>query len=295
MTSVERLLPEDRDEFEQVLDEALRTARRGDDHHPDTAALRALALDAIPLIAPAASAEYERYVRARQKARERPRRRPAGGVAPPEERTGPGLIAVVSVLVPVLAGIAAVVFLPFGYGLALADPEPAVAAPMRTAGWVFAALAALGVVVAVVELVVGAVRNGATSIRASGEPLGREVSRARAEWRRALLVRGIEPFLRDAESTAESTGKAAAESTAESTARPVLGAGAPADERRAAAGGRGGRPSEHRTPRLRFSSPDFTSPAEGGDGSASGSGPGWGHPDFSSPSFSSPADREDRD
>ncbi|HEV7625405.1 MAG TPA: hypothetical protein VGO89_02800, partial [Streptomyces sp.] len=81
------------------------------------------------------------------------------------ESAGAGLIAMVSVLVPVLAGTAAVIFLLMGYLLQVVNPEPSIAAPMRGAGWVFAVVAAAGIVVGMVELWLTAVRNGAGARR----------------------------------------------------------------------------------------------------------------------------------
>ncbi|MCH6161511.1 hypothetical protein [Streptomyces marispadix] len=130
------------------------------------------------------------------------------------ETAGAGLLAMVSVLVPLLAGTAAVIFLLLGYLLRIVSPEPSIAAPMRGAGWVFAVLAAAGIVVAMAELWLTALRNGAGARRSAGDDedaegegrsggsresrLAREVSTARTVWRQALLERGIVPFLADA-------------------------------------------------------------------------------------------------
>ncbi|WP_059010178.1 hypothetical protein [Streptomyces specialis] len=223
--------PEDRADFERVLDETLLSARltSGVDRS-ETDRLRALALDALPGIASAAEAEYRRYTRLRAESRADRSRRPAGPAAPgTREDDGAGLLTVAFVLVPVLAAIAAVVFLLLGYALGVTGSEPAVARPMRQAGWVFAAVAGAGGLVAVAGLVVAAVRNGAsTAIRASAS--ADEVARAREEWRRALHDRGVVPFLR------------------ERTPGP----------RRADAASRAGFVSP------RFSSPHFSSPADSG-------------------------------
>lgn len=270
MHSADGLLPEDQAEFERILDDALRTARRnsGGDGDGSAAALerlRARALDSVAQITPAAEEEYRRFTDLRRQRRQ-PEERNTAAAGGSRERSGPGVTAVLSVLVPVLAGIAAVVFLLLGYALSLADPEPAAAATMRGAGWTFALIAALGLLVDAAELLVAAVRNGSTSIRASAAdtvPAG-DVSRAHEEWRRALLERGIRPFLREAE------GKAFG-----------------------VAGAHESRSHESRTPRLRFTSPDFSSPAESGGEPASG--PRYTHPDFSSPRFTSPVDGADHD
>lgn len=281
MNSAEYLLPEDQAEFERVLDEVLRTAH----HYPQLGAgeeglpvaeLRAMALGAMPLITSRAAEEYGHYVGLRQRLR-RPERPADGGLAdadgaadsavPRREGSGAGLVAVVSVLLPILAGVAAVIFLLVGYGLGLSDPAPAVAEPMRTVGWVFAGLAALGALIAAVELIITAVRNDPAAVGPQPGPAGPgeladEVDRARAEWRRALLNRGLLPFLRDT-----------------------------LEERREAKGGVETAPEhrvpQSRTPRLRFSSPDFSSPTEGREDRG---GSRYAAPDFSSPSFGSPAE-----
>ncbi|GAA1928781.1 membrane protein [Streptomyces sodiiphilus] len=279
MNSADHLLPEDRTEFERILDKALRTARHTAEREsgalPDTGRLRSMAMEAIDDIAPRAADEYRRFVELRSRLRE-PAAPVSGRSASPrgttaaegtdgnEERTGAGLAAVLSVLAPILAGTAAVVFLAFGYGLRLAGPEPAVAAPMRTAGWVFAALAAVGLLIGTVELLVTALRHDATTIR-DGRPHGSrppadDVARAHEQWRRVLLERGINPFLRDAAATLRE-------------AEPT---GAPAHRL----------PGDSRTPRLRFSSPDFSSPNEGrGERTA---GPRYGNPKYQSPEYKSP-------
>lgn len=281
MDRATHLLPEDLPDFERVLDEALRLAR----HHGrpgtgadrfDAEALREAARDAVGEIAPRAEAEYRRYTRLRERLRHPGD--PAGAAGAPgarrgaDERTGAGLAAVVSVLVPVLAGVAAVIFLLVGYALRLAEPEPALAGAMRAVGWVFAVLMVLGLVVGGTELLIGALRNGATQIRdggsAAAEPgaLSDEVDRARQAWRRALLEEGLTPYLRQALAERAPGGP------------PQPGHAGP------------------RTPRLSYSSPDYTSPADGSGAAAAGDGgrgyghPRFGHPSFSSPDFTSPAE-----
>ncbi len=74
MNSSENLLSEDRQEYERILDEALRAAP----HRPELAAvgqrlnpeqLRTMALNAISLITAAAATEYQHYVRVREELR----------------------------------------------------------------------------------------------------------------------------------------------------------------------------------------------------------------------------------
>ncbi|UNS97873.1 hypothetical protein MMF93_16375 [Streptomyces tubbatahanensis] len=187
------------------------------------------------------------------------------------EASGAGLVAMVSVLAPVLAATAAVIFLLLGYSLRLLSPEPAVAGPIRGVGWIFAALAAAGIVLALAGLLLMALRNGASSARrssdgaggAGGDPggeLAQEVALARAAWREALLEHGILPFLRDA--LADPDG--AEQAPTAFVPRPSrLGYSHPGFSSRPASEA----PAAGETPaRPRFSSPDYSSPEYGGPG-----------------------------
>ncbi|MGP3991037.1 hypothetical protein [Streptomyces sp. 3N207] len=308
MNSAPHLLREDRPEFERVLDEALRTAHRRPDlaalgQRLNAEQLRTMALSAATAIAACAEAEYQQFVRLREELR-RPENAPSvsgvaargsgsgnstaevrgpgqgGGSSVSEklvgamggeslaEASGAGLMAVVSVLAPVLAATAAVIFLLLGYALRMLSPEPAVAGPIRSAGWVFAAFAAAGILVAMAGLLLTALRNGSSSIRApgrggqgadpGGSRLAEEVALARAAWREALLERGIVPFLREA--LADPNGPEQAP-TAYVPQQPGsrLGYSHP---------GFSSRPSSETTEethsRPRFSSPDYSSPEYGG-------------------------------
>ncbi|GAB2894039.1 membrane protein [Streptomyces mayteni] len=255
--------PEDQADFERILDEALRSARlAADADRFEIERLRSLAMDALPEIAAAADEEYRQLVRLRAELGASGADAPGAGPGGPgkEERSaGVGLLAVVTTLVPVLSAIAAVVFLLLGYALRLADPEPGIAERMRGVGWVFAAVAGLGLLVALGGLVVAATRNSAsTAIRASAP--AEELARARDEWRRALHDRGVVPFVRRA-------------------------------------GGR--HHPRGRTPRLRFSSPDFSSPDFSSSAGVTPrarprhGNPRFSGPEFGSPAFTSPADGDD--
>ncbi|GAA4910648.1 hypothetical protein ACFPM3_11030 [Streptomyces coeruleoprunus] len=210
MNSAPHLLREDRAEYERVLDEALRTAP----DRPELAAvgrrlnaeqLRTMALNATALITAAAAAEYEHFVRVREE-----HRRPSGvsvmasvlgGGSGDETMPGAGFGVVVTVLAPVLAGTAAVIFLLVGSVLNMLDPPPDFAETLLAAGWFFAAVTAAGILAAGVGLLVTALRNRSTEVPAPQEPGGDlpdEISRAREAWRHALLERGIVPFLREA-------------------------------------------------------------------------------------------------
>ncbi|GAA2466888.1 hypothetical protein [Streptomyces macrosporus] len=286
MNSAPHLRLEDRPEFERVLDEALRTAR----DHPDLAAvgrrlttdqLRTMALGAAAAIAACAAAEYDHFVRLREELR-RPDHAPSAqgattGPSGASGSAGAGLLPMLSVLAPLLAGTASVIFLLVGYALRVMTPEPSIAAPMRTAGWAFAALTAATLLIACVGLLVTALRHGSGAIRAGGpggpDGLAEEVARARAAWRTALLERGVLPFLREALAAPDTAAVPdAASDTASDTAEAAGAAKAP---------------RESRHPRLGYTHPGFSSPASGTPRQA-GTGPRFTSPDFTSPDFGGP-------
>ncbi|GGW52736.1 membrane protein [Streptomyces lucensis JCM 4490] len=285
MNSVpQHLQSEDRQEFERLLDEALRSAP----HRPEPAAagqrlgpgqLRTMALDAMALITEAAAAEYQHYVQIRDELRQPALSAPPvpGDTAPADsvpatatptaplgtpaaagEATGAGAIAVVAVLAPVLSGTAAAIFLLVGWILKMLDAGQPVARTMLTVGWVFGAVTAAGILVAAAGLLLTALRNGAgTSAESRARDAAHEeLARAREAWRSALLERGILPFLQEA--LAES-GPAAPHRTA-----PPATTG--------------------RMPRLGYDRPGFSSPDDG-----TGSGrPSFSSPDYTSPDFGGP-------
>lgn len=285
MNSVpQHLLSEDRQEFERLLDEALRSAP----HRPELAAvgqrlnseqLRTMALNATALIAEAAAAEYEHYVSAREELRH-PAMTPAvdggAGSADPDqdpatagltaalgeasESTGAGAIAVVAVLAPVLSGTAAAIFLLIGYILKTLNPGQAFAQTMLTAGWVFGAVTAAAILVAAVGLLLTALRNSSSVQAQALDAAHQELDRAREAWRGALLERGIVPFLREA--------------LAEPGPAPTRLRTTP--------------PSPTgRMPRLGYDRPGFSSPDDG-----TGSGrPSFTSPDYTSPDYGGPEHR----
>ncbi|MFK0218576.1 hypothetical protein ACIQWN_10360 [Streptomyces vinaceus] len=270
MNSAPHLLTEDRPEFDRLLDEALRTAHE----RPELAALgerlnaeqlRTMAIGASALLTTAAAAEYDHYVKLRGERRDEVLSTPgsageqAAGLQG-EGEDGAGVSAVVAVLAPVLAGTAMLIFLLVGYILKAIEPEPAFADTMLTAGWLFGALTVVSLLFAVIALLVTAVRNRATEVVADdgAEAIPDEVARAREAWRRALLERGILPFLRDA--------------LADPSAGP--GPAHPAPHT----------PKAGRIPNLGYTRPDFTSPGSPSQGPR----PGYTPPDFTSPDFTSP-------
>jgi hypothetical protein len=279
MNSVPQYLhSEDRQEYERILDEALRSAP----HRPELAAvgkrlnpeqLRTMALNATALITAAAATEYQHYVKVREELRQPASSTPSSvretgseepgtgamGLATTmgEAAEGAGAVAVAAVLTPVLAGTAAAIFLLVGYILKMLDPEPAFAKTMLTAGWVFGAMTAAAILVAAVGLLLTALRNRPTLESGPYGELSGEVARAREAWHDALLERGILPFLQEA---LADPGTAALRRTAPP---------APAS----------------RMPQLGYDRPGFTSPD---DGPAPGPRPSFSSPDFSSPDFGGP-------
>ncbi|MEU9855100.1 hypothetical protein [Streptomyces sp. NPDC047974] len=194
MNVAPHLLTEDRAEYERVLDDALRTAPQrpelaGAGTRLTTGQLRAMALNATALITAAAAGEYEHFTKVREADRaasNRPRT-PA-----PDE--SPGAVAVLTVLVPVLAGTAAAIFLLVGAVVRWLAPDAALGTTLLTAGLVFGALAAAGLLCAGAGLLLTALRNSPAETGAPDD----ELARARAAWRHALLERGVVPFLQAA-------------------------------------------------------------------------------------------------
>jgi hypothetical protein len=288
MNSAPHLLSGDRPDFERVLDEALhsevtRIALSGGGNPLNTEQLRTMALSAAEPISACAAPEYQQYLNVREQIREAAEERlrvPPGGigyaaaVGPVADPTGsgPGLFAIIAVLTPMLAAAAAVIFLLLGYALSIGSSPPAIAKPLQTAGWLFAAVAAGGVVLGMVGLLLTALRNGATALHDRPDELPPEVAAARAAWRRALLARGLQPFIQEA------LAKAASNATTPPGPTP-----AQAVDANGSSGG-------SRMPRLGYSSPDFSSPGpeESPEPGRRFSSPDYSSPDFSSPDFGGP-------
>ncbi|MEU6619237.1 hypothetical protein ABZ926_00380 [Streptomyces litmocidini] len=202
MNVAPHLLTEDRAEYERVLDDALSTAHARPDlagvgTRLTVAQLRAMTMNATALVTTAAALEYDHFVKVREQ------NRAALGARRPEAEqgtdtgAGAGVVAVVTVLLPVLAGTAAAIFLLVGGVLHALAPTVVFGGTLLTAGLVFAALAAVGLLSAGIGLLVTALRNrpAAADGTATADD---ELSLAREAWRHALLERGILPFLRDA-------------------------------------------------------------------------------------------------
>ncbi|MGW4704592.1 hypothetical protein, partial [Streptomyces sp. NPDC004285] len=145
MNVAPHLLTEDRAEYERVLDEALSTAHARPDlagvgTRLTVAQLRAMTLNATALVTSAAASEYDHFVKVREQSRA-----PAAPRTPlADPGAGAGVVAIVTVMVPVLAGTAAAIFLLVGAVLHAVAPTVVFGATLLTAGLVFAALAAAG-------------------------------------------------------------------------------------------------------------------------------------------------------
>ena len=284
MNSVpQHLLNEDRQDYERILDEALRSAP----HHPELAAvgqrlnseqLRTMALGATAIITTAAATEYQHYVKVREELRHPAPSTPSSaghesGTGEPglggmglaatmgeaAEGAGAGAVAIAAVLTPVLAGTAAVIFLLVGYILRMLDPEPTFARTMLTTGWTFGAVAAAAILVATVGLLLTALRNRPSLEAGPYSELSEEVDRAKEAWREALLERGILPFLREA---LADPGTSAAPDPSPAPPAPT-----------------------GRLPKIGYDRPGFSSPDEG---TSAGSRPSYSSPDYSSPDFGGP-------
>jgi hypothetical protein len=284
MNSVpQHLLSEDRQEFERILGEVLRSAP----HRPEFAAglqrlnteqLRTMALNATAIITAAAATEYQYYVKVRDEFRS-----PSSATTPAREGTAPGsgepdgaavglaatvgevteavgagAGAIAAVLAPVLAGTAAVLFLLVGYVMKALDPQRAIAETLLTTGWVFGAVTAAAILVAAVGLLLTALRNNATALLDGGarSELNEEVTRAREAWRETLLERGILPFLRDALANPSPALLNEPDRPAPPSRMPHLGYNRPSFSSSPDSGSSRSRPS--------YSSPDFSSPDFGG-------------------------------
>ncbi|MEU6524557.1 hypothetical protein ABZ892_17475 [Streptomyces sp. NPDC046924] len=285
MNSVpQHLSTEDRQEYERILDEVLRSAP----HRPELTAvgqrldseqLRTMALNATAIITAAAATEYQHYTKVREELRrQRESATPAvgeSGSSEPEpgaaglaaamgevaETTGAGVVAVIAVLAPVLAGTAAVIFLLVGYILRMLDSGAAFTRTMLTTGWMFVAVTAVAILVAAVGLLLTALRNKPSARNGPYPEVDKELALARDAWHEALLERGIMPFLRDA---LTDPGTAAA-----------LRSAAPSEP-------------TSRIPNLGYHRPGFTSP---GHGPTRGPRPSYSSPDYSSPDFGGPEHR----
>ncbi|MBI0301126.1 hypothetical protein JBE04_43480 [Streptomyces sp. PRKS01-29] len=227
MTAPPGLQAEDRPDFERAPHQALRTAeirealrRNGATADTDIQRLRAQALVASELIATAAAPEYAACL---------PQRAAAATTTASTASTAPaasalsdsptssadvrGLLPVLAVLVPALAGAATAVFLLLGGLSGPLDSQLELSDALLTAGLTSATIAAFTLAVGVACLLLAAVRHRTPAPDRRSRPHGRRrphphppthppyvrrrddaaVATARDAWLRALLTRGILP------------------------------------------------------------------------------------------------------
>ncbi|MGW3233578.1 hypothetical protein [Kitasatospora sp. NPDC001095] len=192
-----RLPQQDRADFETELGRALaapqvRAALResGEDAR-GVERLRRAARENAEFVLAAAAPEYERYAALRADA-DAVARVP---VEVPARERASGWWGVLGVVVPIIAGTAAVIFLLLGSVLGLVEDLGVLAQALVEAGWVSAGVAAVSLLVGGLGLL-GAARSrgaGAGAVEASDGP--RELPLAREAWRSALAERGLVPYL----------------------------------------------------------------------------------------------------
>ncbi|MFJ4827239.1 hypothetical protein ACIP5L_28640 [Streptomyces bacillaris] len=258
-----RLGDEDRSDYADVLDEVLASAeirRLLERSGVSAGRLRTRALAAAARTAPAAAAEYRTYAALRRAHHDRV---PDGGrpsLSGPgaQERPGAGVLAVLGVLTPILAAVAATTFLLLGYGLRLTDSLTDLADTLVRVGWISLAIAAATSLISLVALYRTAALQSAPG-SPSGPPPGvdpsADLDRARDAWRTALRDKAIRPFL--LQELAEA---------ADGTAEVPEGRSRPAP--------------------TAFTGPDFTAPDFTGPGAHTR--PAYSRPDFTGPGFSGP-------
>ncbi|MFJ6609760.1 hypothetical protein ACIQPT_05720 [Streptomyces sp. NPDC091289] len=196
-----RLGDEDRSDYASALDEVIASPEIGrllERSGVPGDRLRVRGLAAVARTTPAADAEYRRYADLRRQARGG--RRDAGlpSLSGPgdQERPGAGVLAVLGVLTPVLAAVAAATFLILGYGLRLAEALPALAGTLVGVGWFSLVVAAVAGLVSVVALYRTAAQQSADGPAAVPDrSLTPAVEDSREAWLAVLRDRGIRPFL----------------------------------------------------------------------------------------------------
>ncbi|MEE1786453.1 hypothetical protein PUR71_26630 [Streptomyces sp. SP17BM10] len=190
-----RLPQQDRADFETVLNRALAGAAvqaalraTGDEAH-GAERLRRCARDNAEYVLAAAAPEYERYAALRADA-DAEARRPADEPAP---QRASGWLGVLAVIVPMVSGAAAGIFLLIGYALGLADDSEVLGGALVGAGWVAAGLALVSALAGGIGLAAAASRSRAAEAGDAGAP--GELALARDAWRTALAERGMVPYL----------------------------------------------------------------------------------------------------
>ncbi|WP_103508143.1 hypothetical protein [Streptomyces sp. SM13] len=193
-----RLGDEDRSDYASALDEVIASPevrRLLERSGLPGGRLRVLGLAAVARTTAAADSEYRRYAALRRQAGGRRE----AGVSPlsgpgDQERPGAGVLAVLGVLTPVLAAVAAATFLLLGYGLRLAGSLPPLAGTLVGVGWSSLVIAAVTGLVSVAALYRTAAKQSADGA-ADAPDRSAALQDAREAWLSALRDRGIRPFL----------------------------------------------------------------------------------------------------
>ncbi|MEV7024004.1 hypothetical protein [Kitasatospora sp. NPDC093558] len=190
-----RLPQQDRADFETLLGRALAGAAvqaalrsTGDEAH-GAERLRRSARDNAEYVLAAAAPEYERYVGLRADA-DAVARLP---VDVPARQRASGWLGVLAVIVPIIAGAAAGIFLLLGYALGLSDDSEVLGGALVGAGWIAAGVALVSALGGGIGLAAAASR---TRVAEAGDAGGAgELALAREAWRTALAERGLVPYL----------------------------------------------------------------------------------------------------
>ncbi|MGW3215968.1 hypothetical protein ACWDBC_27555 [Streptomyces parvus] len=201
-----RLGDEDRSDYASALDEVIASPeirRLLELSGTPVDRLRVRGLAAVARTTAAADAEYRRYTALRLRAWGGRRGDGAAPLSGPgdQERPGAGVLAVLGVLTPVLAAVAAATFLLLGYGLRLAGALSALADTLVGVGWFSLVVAAVTALVSVVALYRTAAKQSAADAVAAPDPSAAvaadspALAQARQLWLVALRDRGIRPFL----------------------------------------------------------------------------------------------------
>ncbi|MFD7609169.1 hypothetical protein ACFWAN_54290 [Streptomyces mirabilis] len=186
--------------FERFLDQALNSEQVRDALDRCGGALnreqlRTKALESRTAIAAAVAVEYQGYREARAVATERDGRQDTSGAATAGARGGGGLLPVLAVFVPSLAGVAAALFLLSGFGLRAFGGRPYIGEGLITAGLIAAAVAVGALIGDLVWLLMAAARNRPVAEHGLSGGAHPDVDQAREVWELALMERGILPFL----------------------------------------------------------------------------------------------------
>ncbi|MBQ1122238.1 hypothetical protein [Streptomyces sp. B15] len=193
--------PQDLREVEELVEEALRTEPFHDALRNSPAGtaerLRQAARDSAADLVHVVAEEYQALKRARAMVRsDGEPSQPASG---PAREHGGGLLAAFAVLVPLVSGAAAAIFLLLGYLLMLFDSQQDVGTSLVLTGWSGAGIAAVTGALGLGRVVVAARSHSRPSSRDGSRPdqIGeRRVEEAHAAWRTALLERAVLPCLR---------------------------------------------------------------------------------------------------